>query len=216
MKKLRHNFTTFQNNGFSLTDLMITIALLSILSTIAIRGFQKYQIRTKTTEVYNNFANTSKAELSYYVDNITFRATTKNPATLEAGGTHVLEDQSSWRSLGSPIPIGAYSHFGYEVIAGSIDASGTEFLNDPATGNNVPAGAYMFGNHPTNGTGTCPSSNSPSDLGLSMSPSSHWFVLVATADFIDDGGSCTLLFQPFEQFGEGTSTGPVIKVDLGQ
>ncbi len=55
--------------GFSLTELMIVVAIIGILATIAIPNFLKYQARAKQTEAKSNLVALHTAEISYFAEN---------------------------------------------------------------------------------------------------------------------------------------------------
>ena len=53
-------------NGFTLIELMITVAIIGILSATAIAGFQTYQFRTKRSEAMTNVEAIAKMEKGYF------------------------------------------------------------------------------------------------------------------------------------------------------
>ncbi len=54
------------SRGFSLVELMIVVAIIGLLSSIAIPNFQKFQARSKTTEAKLQLAAVYTAEASFY------------------------------------------------------------------------------------------------------------------------------------------------------
>ncbi len=44
-------------NGFTLVELMVVVAIIGLLSAVAIPNFQKYQARSKTSEAKLQFTN---------------------------------------------------------------------------------------------------------------------------------------------------------------
>lgn len=60
-----------QNNqkGFSLTELMIVVAIIGILATIAIPNFLRYQAKAKQTEAKSNLVAMHTAEIAYFAEN---------------------------------------------------------------------------------------------------------------------------------------------------
>lgn len=58
-----------RNNGFTLIELMIVVAIIGILAAIAIPAYQNYMIRSKVSEglAFADFAKTTVSE--YYISN---------------------------------------------------------------------------------------------------------------------------------------------------
>lgn len=55
--------------GFSLTELMIVVAIIGILATIAIPNFLRYQAKAKQTEAKSNLVAIHTAEIAYFAEN---------------------------------------------------------------------------------------------------------------------------------------------------
>jgi len=55
--------------GFSLTELMIVVAIIGILATIAIPNFLRYQAKAKQTEAKNNLVAIHTGEIAYFAEN---------------------------------------------------------------------------------------------------------------------------------------------------
>jgi prepilin-type N-terminal cleavage/methylation domain-containing protein len=55
-----------RSDGFTLIELMITVGLIGLISTIAIPTFIKFQLRTKTSEVKTNLSAILVAEESFF------------------------------------------------------------------------------------------------------------------------------------------------------
>ncbi len=56
------------NNGFTLVELMVVVAIIGLLSAVAIPNFQKYQARSKTAEAKLQLSAMYTAEQSFYAD----------------------------------------------------------------------------------------------------------------------------------------------------
>ena len=51
--------------GFTLVELMVVVALIGVLSAIAIPSFLNYQARSRRTEAYTNLAGIARSQKSY-------------------------------------------------------------------------------------------------------------------------------------------------------
>ena len=207
--------STRSTAAFSLVELMIAVTVIGILASLSVASYGKYKIKAKVAEANQFIANIQKAQSTYLLDNGTYRTLSANPTTLIPEATNQIELQDSWTAIGSPIPVGAKTYWGYAAIAGYVDGSSTEY-EIAADGTSAVAGGYTFGPHPTSGSGTCPSTSDPADVGLTLSDNINWVLIIATADFIDDGGSCSLLFQTLIHDGASTLTSPQIQVNVGE
>ena len=57
-----------RQDGFTLVELMVVVAIIGLLSAVAIPNFQKYQARSKTSEAKLQLAAIYTAEQSFYSD----------------------------------------------------------------------------------------------------------------------------------------------------
>ena len=57
-----------RQSGFTLVELMVVVAIIGLLSAVAIPNFQKYQARSKTSEAKLQLAAIYTAEASFYSD----------------------------------------------------------------------------------------------------------------------------------------------------
>ena len=56
-------------HGFSLTELMIVVAIIGILATIAVPKFMQYQAKAKQTEAKRNLVAIHTGEIAYFAEN---------------------------------------------------------------------------------------------------------------------------------------------------
>ena len=61
-----------KNKGFTLIELMIVVAIISILAAIAIPNFLSFVSKTRRSEVKSNLTAIYKSEISYFGENDTF------------------------------------------------------------------------------------------------------------------------------------------------
>lgn len=60
--------------GFTLIEIMIVVALIGILSAIAIPGYKNYQARSRRTEAYMNLSAIIRTEDAYYAEHQAYAA----------------------------------------------------------------------------------------------------------------------------------------------
>ena len=68
--------------GFTLIELMLVVALIGLISSIAIPNFLAYQLRAKTSEAKTNLSGISISETSYYATTGTYLAAAAEPAVI--------------------------------------------------------------------------------------------------------------------------------------
>jgi type IV pilus assembly protein PilE len=61
--------------GFTLIELMVTVAIVAILATIALPAYNSYVLRGKLAEAYTNLANMRVQLEQYYQDNRDYGST---------------------------------------------------------------------------------------------------------------------------------------------
>src|SRR5262245_44379290 len=81
-------------SGFTLIELMIVVAIIGILAALAIPNYQRFQMRSKTSEARLNLASIATAENAYFGEFSTYVAAAATPGTPE--GT----DRRAWTGGG--------------------------------------------------------------------------------------------------------------------
>jgi prepilin-type N-terminal cleavage/methylation domain-containing protein len=69
-----------RQEGFTLIELMVSVALVAILSAIAIPNFQRYIMRTRQAEAYTIMGMIKQQEYAYFSSHDCFAATERMPA----------------------------------------------------------------------------------------------------------------------------------------
>jgi type IV pilus assembly protein PilA len=84
-----------RNDGFTLTELVIAVAIIGMLAAMAIPNFMRYQARARRGEAYANLASIARAERSYYAEKgIYYEALTQpNPG---GSGVNLGADTHGW------------------------------------------------------------------------------------------------------------------------
>jgi type IV pilus assembly protein PilA len=111
-----------KNEGFTLIELMIVIAIIGILAAIAIPQFSAYRMRSYNAAAEADLRNAATAQEAYYVDNQTYLP---NPTSL-IGSTYGL-----YTSQGVVIPAGSSSASQYTMTSYHTSGNKTYTLIGP-------------------------------------------------------------------------------------
>lgn len=146
-----------QIKGFTLIELMIVVAMLGILATIAEPFFSSYMLRSKTSEAATSLAKMVEGEIKYYHNNNSFISA--GPINIPPSpSTQVLDFSTdpNWSEIDFEISGGAY--YGYEAVStvsNAVDCSAVGDLNGDgvtslfrrsvtAAGEEISAGSLYF------------------------------------------------------------------------
>jgi type IV pilus assembly protein PilA len=72
--------TNNRSRGFTLIELMIVVAIIGILASVAIPSFLNYQLTSKRSEAFANLSALAKAQKSYFAEYNTFIGVASEPA----------------------------------------------------------------------------------------------------------------------------------------
>ncbi len=113
------------NQGYTLVELMIVVAIVGILASIAVPGYQNYTMRAKAVEAVNTLAAINAAQHAYIENsetetycNASGTAASWNPNATPGGQPQPWDDtDAAWKQLGFRAP--PVVLFSYQTVAGS-------------------------------------------------------------------------------------------------
>ena len=173
-----------KQEGFTLIELMIVVAIIGILAAIAIPNFIQYQMRSRTSEAKTNLSAIKTAELAFQAETRCFLTSTElvptagipnNGAMVAWNGAVATVTQKCFDNTGTAITNqGVFNDIGF-LPAGQVRyqySLGATPLATPA----VPALGSVF-------KGTCPA------IGAATTAPALGFIARATGDLDGDGAA---------------------------
>jgi prepilin-type N-terminal cleavage/methylation domain-containing protein len=109
--------------GFTLVELMVIVAIVSILAAIALPIYQKFQVKAKESEMSMNLATIRICQECYKSENDIFLSCDPSPAVMPNGGAvQWVPVGPAWNEIGfEPDRTVRYQ---YEVVTGAASSSG--------------------------------------------------------------------------------------------
>ncbi|MCL6583093.1 MAG: prepilin-type N-terminal cleavage/methylation domain-containing protein [bacterium] len=106
--------------GFTMIELMIVVAIIGILSAIAIPNFLNFRMKAKTSEAKSNLGAIRSCEEAYHAEHETYKATTASPESVPGRTPVAWEDKGGFSDIGFR-PTGQV-YYQYEVSVASATA----------------------------------------------------------------------------------------------
>ena len=162
--------------GFTLTELMIVVVIIGILSAIAGPMYTKYIRKSRTSEAVSNLGAIAMYEETYFSEADSYVTADPNPATVPTGTRLTFNSAiAGWNLLGRVIPNGSPLYFQYEVVAGQYNSGGTAVATT-TSGARLQQPTYTGGSGAgTNCAATTPPRPSANGLSIPVIASSNWF-----------------------------------------
>lgn len=134
-------FIRKSKRGFTLIEMMIVIAIIALLATIAIPNYMGFRRRAMTSEAKSNLGTIRTLEEAYHAEKSDYLTCGKYPADTPAGTTYLWDDDAAatvdadWTTLGFSIKgLARYSYATARNSATEFDGFAYGDLDGDATG----------------------------------------------------------------------------------
>jgi len=126
-----------RRRGFTLIEMMIVVAIIALLATIAIPNYINFQYRAKTSEAKSNLGAIRTCQEAYRAEHDVYYNCTKNPTATPTSAKAAWESTvAGWTDIGFE-PKGRI-YYQYKVVVdggtsfnatatGDLDGDGTDF-----------------------------------------------------------------------------------------
>jgi type IV pilus assembly protein PilA len=139
-----------KNRGFTIVELLIVVAIIGILATIAIFAYRGYVAKARKSEVFSMIAAIKSSEEAYKAESSQYLSTTTSGETdyypvLGSGGAEPAlkswnpngDGRTLWTALAVSAPASAI-YCGYVVVAGDANSFTGAGVRGRTLFNNVP------------------------------------------------------------------------------
>ena len=151
-----------QSAGFTLIEVMIVVALLGVLASVAVPGFLSYQARSRRAEAFLNLQSVARSELSYFATKGIFHGTGLSwPDPVPYGGLGTVK--MAWDAPSEA----AFSELGWEPegqVLYTYETNTTSVAGSGCTCNECFT-ATAFGDVDSNGVVSAVMYSHPQDIG---------------------------------------------------
>jgi prepilin-type N-terminal cleavage/methylation domain-containing protein len=83
----------WRQGGFSLVELVIVVAIVGILSSVAIPNFRSYMMKARRAEAYNGLTDIYRKQMSFYLENKRYGDTFAE-IRFQIGGGNVIDSNT--------------------------------------------------------------------------------------------------------------------------
>lgn len=116
-----------RSQGFTLVELMVVVAIIGVLASVAIPSFVNYQLTSKRAEAFANLSSLGKAQKSYFAEFNNYVPAAAEPSfTLGQAPTTVVRDSTA---IGT-----AFEDIGWTPEGDVFFDYDTATADDPLTG----------------------------------------------------------------------------------
>jgi len=124
------------SRAFTLVEVMIVVAIIGLLSVVAIPNFRRYQLRAKTTEAVTNIAAIALTQKTYFAEKGFYaNATSPVPAAIPGNNRVAWTSSAEFNELGWTAEGPVYFQYSFTAddqgqgrftieAAGDLDANG--------------------------------------------------------------------------------------------
>ncbi len=196
------------SKGFSLIELMIVVAIISILASIAVPIYTRYIRKSRTSEAISNLGAIAMFEETYFSEGDSYVTTSPNPSEVPGPGSSgdrlpFSETIAGWSTLGRVVPNGSPLYFQYEIRAGRFNSSGG--ADTGGTGNlqthtsTVRPGST--GTYPCSPQLSAFSATGSTGVGIPIINNSNWFYATAVGNQKPNGSlrTCSLFIKVIDR-----------------
>lgn len=204
MKFSKISYKVQKSIGFTLVELMIVVAIVSILAGIAIPIYGRYVRKSRTSEAIGNLGAIAMFEETFFSENDSYVTASPNPSGTvpspsDGGGRKLFSSSiSGWSLLGRVVPDGTPLYFQYAVQAGQYDSGGTAVTGGVGS---LVSNTATFTPGSTGGVCSGMQSLSANSLGIPTTASSNWFYVTAVGNQKQEGSGnkCSLFIKVIDR-----------------
>lgn len=179
--------------GFTLIELMITVAIVGILASVAIPSYLHYIRQSYVNEAVTSIASIKSAEEQYFTTNNCYTEADPSPAAMPSGTsvTWPTTAINGWGQSALAVRPDARVRFQYRVYATNAWTSTAScgVVGGTAAANRTRVNTALLALGPTNGS--CVPDGVSTGAGALINTSvfpNHWYVVVAQGNLDGDAG----------------------------
>ncbi len=181
-----------------MTELMVVVVIIGILSTVAIPAYKNYIIDSKIAEAYSSVDAIMKSQNAYFADRGEFYSLSPNPVYVT--NSMKIESNPDWAEFGYSIPQDSNVFFSYQAYAGQIDNSGAAVDTSTITGHSFEYSNSSVTNADIDASTSCNRGGNgitAEAAGVNVQNNLNWVVVTATGNLNGDSADqqCTAVIK---------------------